>query len=293
MNDRGEILYSHYISQRDREHHRLRRRCFFGYNPRVPTRPRSYRTEAIVLRRKDWGEADRLLVVLTPQRGKLRLIAKGVRKLHSRKAGHLELYTCSELQVAVGRELDIITQAETICAYRPLREDLLRAAYAAYAAELVDRFTPEAQENQTAYQLLRSALEWFCHTKEMALTMRYYELRLLAAAGFQPQLHRCVVGHEPIIAEDQYFSPPDGGVICRRCGANRAALLPLSETALRCLRYFQTHSYSAAMSLAPRLPVEVRFEVERILTTNITCLLERRPRSLDFLRRLRREMATE
>ena len=75
------------------------------------------------------------------------VLAKGIRKPRSRKAGHLELFTCSRLLLAKGRDLDVVTQAETVRAYRPLREDLLRGAYAAYAVELLDRFTPDEQEN--------------------------------------------------------------------------------------------------------------------------------------------------
>ena len=90
----------------------------------MPHRERTYRTEAIVMRRKDIGEADRILTLLTPGRGKLRAIAKGIRKPRSRKAGHLELFTRSKLLLASGRDLDIITQAEVVDAYRPVRATL-------------------------------------------------------------------------------------------------------------------------------------------------------------------------
>ncbi|MBI4630353.1 MAG: DNA repair protein RecO [Chloroflexi bacterium] len=92
----------------------------------MPSRERTFRTEAIVLRRKDFGEADRILTLFTPELGKIRAVAKGIRKPASRKAGHLELYTRSRLLVAKGRDMDIVTQAETVESYRPLREDLLR-----------------------------------------------------------------------------------------------------------------------------------------------------------------------
>src|SRR3972149_6061937 len=110
----------------------------------MPDRQRLYRTEAIVLRRADLGEADRLLTLLTPERGKLRVIAKGVRKIASRKSGHVELFNRVSLLMARGRgELDIVSQAETIEASRPLRDDLLRSTYAHYAAELIERFAEE------------------------------------------------------------------------------------------------------------------------------------------------------
>ena len=96
----------------------------------MPSHERSFRTPAVILRRQDFGEADRLLVVLTPEHGKLRAIAKGARKPQSRKAGHIELFMRTKMLFARGRALDLVTQAELIDAYRPLREELVRVTYA-------------------------------------------------------------------------------------------------------------------------------------------------------------------
>jgi len=89
-------------------------------------RQRLYRTSAIVLKRQDFGEADRILTLFTPERGKLRVIAKGVRKTTSRKSGHVELFTYSNLLIAKGRNLDIVTQAEMIRPFLGLRQELPR-----------------------------------------------------------------------------------------------------------------------------------------------------------------------
>ncbi|OGO39027.1 MAG: DNA repair protein RecO, partial [Chloroflexi bacterium RBG_16_56_8] len=86
---------------------------------------RSFRVEAVVLRHNDYGEADRFLTLYTRQQGKLRALAKGARKVTSRKAGHLEPFTHVALQLAKGRDLPIITQAETIQSHLPLRNDLM------------------------------------------------------------------------------------------------------------------------------------------------------------------------
>ena len=99
------------------------------------------------MRRVDFGEADRLLTVYTPHLGKLRLLAKGIRRPVSKMAGHLELFTHSRVLIAKGRNLDLVTQSETIDAFLPLREDLLRTTYAHYVAELLDRLTPEHLED--------------------------------------------------------------------------------------------------------------------------------------------------
>src|SRR5512136_990856 len=102
---------------------------------------RSFRVEAVVLRHADWGEADRILTLYSREQGKIRAIAKGARKIRSRKAGHLEPFTYITVQLAKSRDMPIVTQVETLEAYLPLREDLVRTGYTAYVVELLDRLT--------------------------------------------------------------------------------------------------------------------------------------------------------
>jgi len=240
----------------------------------------------------DIGEADRILTLFTPELGKVRAVAKGIRKPRSRKAGHLELFTCTRLLLAVGRDLDIITQAEGLDPYRPLRDDLLRGAYAAYMVELLDRFTPDAEENPELYQLLREGLTWAATAADLALAARYYELHLLGLAGYQPQLRRCVVCGRQLAAEDQFFSSLEGGVVCPSCAAQRAGgpgpagRLPLSLGALKLLRYMQSSAYSkvAALNVSSR----TQAEVEYLLARYITETLERQLKSIEFLKLIRR-----
>src|SRR3989304_8567556 len=105
------------------------------------TKFRSFRVSAVVLRHSDYGEADRLLTLYTRQLGKTRALAKGARKIASRKAGHIEPFTHVKLQLAKGRDMPLVTQADTVDAYLPLREDLVLTSQAAYVLELGDRFT--------------------------------------------------------------------------------------------------------------------------------------------------------
>jgi DNA repair protein RecO (recombination protein O) len=259
----------------------------------VPLRERTYRTEAIVLRRKDIGEADRILTLYTPAGGKVRAIAKGIRKPRSRKAGHLELFTRSKLLLASGRDLDIVTQAEMVDAYRPLRDELMRGAYAGYMVELLDRFTPDAEENDELYALLRDGLAWAATAQDLALAARYYELQLLGMAGYQPQLQRCLLCDRALQPEDQFFAPSEGGVICPRCReaekarAERSHWLPLSLNALKLLRYIQSNAYArvAGLSVSPR----VHGEVEYLVARYITHILERQLKSVEFLKLIRRD----
>lgn len=251
-------------------------------------RERVYRTEAIVLRRSDFGEADRLLTVFTPERGKVKLIAKGARKPTSRKSGHVELFSYGQFFVAVGRELDIITQAEMLEPYLPLRQDLMRTTYAYYVAELADAFTGERDENRPLFDLLRDAFGWLASADDLALVARYYELHVLSLVGYQPQLFVCGGCKEPLKPETAYLSAAEGRVYCRRCGYDQIGTVELSVNALKVLRFLQTREWETCRLL--RLKPASHAEVERTMNYYLTYHLERKLKSADFIQRLRRQM---
>jgi DNA repair protein RecO (recombination protein O) len=251
----------------------------------MPNRERSFRVEAVVLRHNNWGEADRLLVLFTQEMGKIRAIAKGARKLRSRKAGHLEPFTRVSLQLARGRDMLIVTQAETLDPYLPLRQDLQLPTYASYIVELLDRFTYEEGENRALYHLLTDTLERLCSSADIDLVVRYYEIRLLDLVGFRPQLMNCIHCGAEILPQDQYFSAALGGVLCPNCGKGVAGSRPISMDALRYLRHFQRSSYTEALraSLTPTL----NREIEAIMQHYMVYLLERSLNTPAFLRRMR------
>ena len=112
----------------------------------MPT-PRTYTTDAIVIKRMDYGEADRILTVLTRRYGKVRLLAKGVRRTQSRSAGHLELFAHAQVLAAKGRNLDVATQAMTVSSFWEIRESLEKSSYAYHFAELVDAFLQDADDH--------------------------------------------------------------------------------------------------------------------------------------------------
>ncbi len=251
----------------------------------MPPREHSFRVEAVVLRHSDYGEADRLLTLYTREMGKVRAIAKGVRKIHSRKAGHLEPFTRVALQLAQARELPIVTQAETIDAYLDLRDDLIKTGYAAYIAEMVDRFTYEEGENQPVYHLLTDTLARINTQVDPYLSLRYYEIHLLEELGFRPELFYCVNCQAEVQPEDQFFSLAQGGVYCPKCGATRPDLLPVSMLALKYLRHLQRSTYTEAARA--QVPPGVRAEIESLLQQYLTFQLERALNTPAFLRQVR------
>jgi DNA repair protein RecO (recombination protein O) len=250
-----------------------------------------YRTEAIILRRTDFGEADRLLTAFTPDKGKLKLIAKGARKPTTRKSGHVELFSYGRFMVAVGRQLDIITQAETLEPFLPLREDLMRTTYAYYVAELADAFTAERDENRPLFSLLKDTLGWLCTAESLPLVARYYELHLLSLAGYQPQLYVCLGCKELLEEEVNYLSAAEGSVYCGRCGHGQTATVEISVNAQKIMRFLQTRDWETCRLL--NLSPASHAEVEQVMAYYITYHLERQLKSVEFLHRLRRQMESQ
>ena len=146
--------------------------------------PGSYKAEAIVLKRTNLGEADRLVTVFSKHRGKLTLLAKGIRRLTSRKKGHLELFCRVKLQVANGKNLDIITEAETINNFSNLRRSLNRVRIAYLLLELVDKLTAENQEHEEVYVLLCDFLSQLNGDAASNSLIVDFEARLLTFLGF-------------------------------------------------------------------------------------------------------------
>src|SRR3989304_6583825 len=168
--------------------------------------PRVYKTEAIVLRQRKLGEADKIIVLYTPNYGKLEAVSKGVRRPKSRLAGHLEVLTYTSAMLAQGRNLDVVTQAQAIESFAPLREDLDRLSRAIYAAELVDRFSPEGAESFHIFQLLLATLRRLAAGASADVALRCFEMQLLNLAGFQPQLPSCLGCRRPLTPVPHYFS---------------------------------------------------------------------------------------
>ncbi len=247
---------------------------------------RSFRVEAVVIRHSDYGEADRLLTLYTRQQGKLRAIAKGARKVISRKAGHLEPFTHVGLQLAKSRELPIVTQAETIEAFQPLRTNLLLTGHAAYILELIDRFTyVDETENPALFRLVTESLARLAEKSDPWLVLRYYEMRLLDLLGYRPLLFECANCGREILAEDQFFSYSAGGVICPRCGTGLSHLLPITQDALKYLRHIQRSNYRDATRAHPSPALQQ--ETESLMHGYLQHLLERELNAPEFLNKIK------
>ncbi len=248
--------------------------------------PRRYVTDAIVLSRFDLGEADRVLTLITPGYGKLKAIAKGIRRPASRLGGSLEPFAELNVALARGRTFDVVTEVRVGHAWLALRDRLESAATAWYLAELADRSLEERHPAEPLYALLRRAYELLDAGMAPGRVARWYEMHLADELGQRPEVDRCVECDRMLDASETFrWVPPLGGVVCRRCPGPPADRTELSLDGLKLLKAYQRMDVEAIAAL--RLPAAVEQEVEAAMRDFMRVALERDARSLAFLDEVR------
>jgi DNA repair protein RecO (recombination protein O) len=249
--------------------------------------PRRYTTEAIVLSRFDYGEADRILTLMTPGGGKLKAIAKGVRRQTSRLGGSLEPFAELRLLLARGRTFDVVTQVEIIHPWLRMRDDLVSFGTAEYLAELADGTLEERHASEAVYVLLKRAYEILDAGMAAGRVARWFEMHLADELGIRPEVDRCVECSRLLAADERYrWVPPLGGVLCERCPGPPHDRVGLSLDGLKLLKAYERMDVEAIAAL--RMRPEVEREVERGMREFLAYSLDRSPRSLAFLDEIRR-----
>ena len=208
----------------------------------MPT-PYSERTEALILRSVDYGESDRILHLLVPERGRLAAIAKGARRSQKRFPGTLDLFNHLSVQLARhrggGGGMARLEQAVLLRQHGALRTHPVRFALGCYLLELLDRLAPEGGAARDMRRLFAFALEALealaAHEPDPALRT-LLELRAFDALGMRPELRRCVGCGRELASEPRLgFHVADGGPVCGACGAQRTGVLPAHLGTLRAL----------------------------------------------------------
>lgn len=234
-----------------------------------------YRDHGVVLRTLRLGEADRIVTLVTPYHGKVRAVAKGVRKTSSRFGARLEPLSHASLLLYEGRELDIVTQAESVDHFRAIREDLDRMARALCLLEAVDQLSQPGTAHPRLYQMLVGALRALA-ARDSPLLVPGFFWKLLSLEGFHPLLERCATcgTGEDLVA----FDLGEGGVLCRACRRGCA----VSAEALALLRRILGGDLGRVLAEPPGpATAEVEYLAHRALEHH----LERRLRCLSALNR--------
>ncbi|MDP6042894.1 MAG: DNA repair protein RecO [Dehalococcoidales bacterium] len=251
------------------------------------SKPRTYQTEAIIIKKTKLGEADRILTLYTPHLGKIQAVAKGVRRPKSKLSGHLELLTHSLISLARGRNLDTVTSSQTISSFLPLKSDLWLTSCALYVTELVNQFTVDHIENYPLFQVLQETMEELCRADNRELILHYFELHLLNEVGYRPQLQQCVACQTLLEPTTNSFCPGSGGMLCPNCHHSQPFSYPLSVNAQKVLRLLQNSDYNTASRL--KIDAKLSRELEKVIGNYLKYLLEREVKSAAWLDTLREE----
>jgi DNA repair protein RecO (recombination protein O) len=233
-----------------------------------------YREEAVVLRTHKLGEADRIVVLMTGGRGKVRAVAKGVRKTKSRFGGRLEPPGHVSLLLYEGRNLDVINQAETVEPHRAIREDLDRMTDAMALVEAVDQVAQEGEPNPALFRMLTGALRTLgdTHMRPPLLVGAFY-WKLLALEGVMPVLDECVqCGTREVVS----FDPAGGGTLCR----DHRRGTPIDPATIELVQRVVGGQLAGALEEPSGPPV---YSASQLATATLEAHLERRLRAVHLL----------
>ena len=245
---------------------------------------RTYTARGIVLSQFNLGEADRILSILTPGHGKVRAIARGVRRPKSKLRGSLDLTNLIEFSAAYGRDLDVVTEAQIHDDHPLVRSELSRLSKAIYACEIADSFAQEQSPSGGQFNLMVDVLEAIGNAPDPWPVVRWFETRMLDVSGFKPELETCVECFERVEPGNHLLDLGAGGVLCPTCRSNGVGRkIQVSESAMRVLRHLQrTVKWT---ELAPlQQNTQLRAEIEFIQTRYIRSVIERDLRSAEFVR---------
>jgi len=239
-----------------------------------------YTVEALILRTRDFGEADKVITLFSREEGKSQAVAKGVRKATSRLRGGVQPFSHTRLLLFRGKNLDTVSQSETIDAYPRLHQDLTLLAAVSCLADLLEAALPEREAQAEIFQLALETIR-LLDQGDPELTLRFFELHLLDLLGYRPSFSACGQCGCPLEGGIFYFDPEGGGLVCRSCVREPNRLPRLSPGTALALERMLTGNISRLRVSAP-----ARREMDTALGFYLEHLLERKLRSRAFFRQM-------
>jgi len=241
------------------------------------------KTKGIIIKRINLGEADKILTIITGDRGKIRVVARGVRRPNAKLSGFLELFRYNDYLLAEGRNLDIITGAATIESFRQISLNLRKIGLAYYVAEIIDKLVEETQEADRVFDLVYAVFKEINSNRlPLDFIKGFFEFNILSALGFKPELNKCIVCEKPIdptqkfgfsvmlgglVDNDHFFSDPQAIVLDQ---STAEILCAMANAPLK--HFYQKENLS-----------EVTPQVAKISSSFLDYMMEKNLRSKEFL----------
>ena len=241
-----------------------------------------FETKAVVIRHIPLGEADRLVTFFSEKFGKVRAIARGVRRYKSKMSGHLDTLNLVTISVGKGKGIDVITEVDTLNDHSKIKSDLKNISLATYLSELVESVSMEESPNENLFDMFVSTLSKIPDLDTYAGVLRYFEIKLLEYSGFAPELNNCLECFELLPPADHYFSVDRGGLICFTCGRLfHGSKFSIKKNTIKLFRYFQKNSEKDSLALI--VPETNANELGYILNQYIKYVVGKEMKSTKFL----------
>lgn len=233
---------------------------------------KSYKTTGIIIGKRDFGEADKILIVFSEDLGKIQIKAKGLRRALAKMAGYLEMFNYVNLELVKGRTFFIVIGAELIDGFSDVKKDFEKIGLYYYFCEIMDKILDEGVRHKNTFAFLLGVLDKLKDKDfDRLLLTLFFELNILSYLGFKPEFLVCVGCRDDIWGHKFYFSQEKGGVLCETCAESDLLASPLSPNGLKLMRLVLTHSldFLGQVKMDKAIPQEVKningFFIEHIL----------------------------
>jgi len=242
---------------------------------------KSLKTEGVVIKRRKFSEADKILTIFTPDLGKITAISKGVRKIKSKMAGSLEPFNVVNLNLYHGQTFFTITGAQVTKSFENIAKNLQKTSKAFYLGELIDKFFEEQEKARGGFEIFLEALRYLDKNDD-ELVIRIFELKIIEESGFKPEIYHCVHCKGALISKKNYWDEIEGGIICSLCQKKFGHGKPISDDTIKLFRLIEKSDFGLARRL--KINKEIRREAEEILGRYVESKLERAVKSRRFMK---------
>lgn len=244
-----------------------------------------YQTKGLTLRRRDFGEDDRLFIIYTKNFGKVEVLAKGGKKIKSKLIAHLEPFLLSEVLVARGVNYDKLAGSNSLYYFKNIWQDILKIGLANYCLELVDALTKPAQPDREIYELLAKTLYLLDQLKNKFVLInltKIFSWQLLSHLGYQPELFHCLACRQKIKIGQNYFNAAKGGLICGQCIGED--FMKISDNAIKVLRLFLAKDITDFIRL--KIDDKLREEINGVVDLFVVEHLGEELKSKQFIKQI-------
>ena len=244
-------------------------------------RIRTYKTDAIILSQRQFGEMDKLITVFTKEHGKKTIIAKGILKSTSPLISHLDNMNLTRLVMSKGKNLDLVTQASVIESFENIRNSYDLMVQALYILELIDKFSIDNNTDAKLYDSIIATFNRVNNNEPLLLNVRLFELNLLQSSGLMPEFNQCIECTEPVSSACTYINVNAGGVLCLNCKDLHSSNVLLSVPAIKVLRAMLFENYVQIKNI--KINNKIHEELSNILMQFINFYLQEPTKSHRFL----------